>query len=238
VREHAAQRRSILARWGVDLGGLSQTICSGGEWSVSFTTPAVLGTAKSPAGWCLAGPLMDRRVGDVGTDRPLVYAALGTFTNRMKKPFEAIIAALAGLDVDALISTGGHLDPGDFAPLPANVAVQRFVDSREVLGRAAVHVTHGGGSSVHESLVAAVPMVCLPQGSDQWGWSGRMVACGVGVLSGPEPAAIRAAILRQLESEAAHAAAKSIAAQLLSYPGNALISETVESILTAEAVAR
>ena len=234
ILAHAAERRSVLARYGIDLGDSAETAVSTGEWTISYTTAAVLGVASRAADWCMAGPLMSRRRGVVKTGRPLVYAALGTASPGADAAFAVIIEALGELDVDALLSTGGMCTPEALGPLPANVSAHRFVDSCEILARAAVHVTHGGGSSVHESLVAGVPMVCLPLGSDQRDWARRVVACGAGEIAEYQPRLIRQAIGRLLVSDDARQKTRELAEQLLSHPGPALVGGLIDSILAGE----
>ena len=231
--EHAAERRSILGRWGIDLGDVVETAASTGEWTVGYTTAAVLGPATPPADWCLAGPLMRRRTRGVQAGRPLVYAALGT-SSVDATAFAVIIEALGELEVDALLSTGGRFAPEALGPLPANVVARSFVDSRAILDRAAVHITHGGCSSVHEALVAGVPMVCIPFGSDQLDWARRVVACGVGEIVDCRPGPIREAINRLLASETVRHTTQTMAEQLLSHPGPALVGNLVDTILTNE----
>ncbi len=232
--EHAAERRSILGRWGIDLGDFVETAASTGEWTVGYTTAAVLGPATPPADWCLAGPLMRRRTRGVEAGRPFVYAALGTSSVGARAAFAVIIEALGELEVDALLSTGGRCAPEALGPLPANVIARSFVDSRAILDRAAVHITHGGCSSVHEALVAGVPMVCIPLGSDQWDWARRVVACGVGEIVDCRPGRIREAIVRLLASQTVRQTTQTMAEQLLSHPGPALVGNLVDTILTNE----
>ncbi len=86
--------------------------------------------------------------------------------------------------VRLVISAGGRTLTGeDLGPLPENVTVHEFLESRAVLGGASVHITHGGCNSVHESLVAGVPMVCLPQAFDQIPLSARVAELRAGVVA-------------------------------------------------------
>ena len=87
-----------------------------------------------------------------------------------------MIAALAEEPVDVLVSagvpehaTGRRLvSANTLGELPSNVAFRDFVPGREVLARASLHITHGGCNSVHETLLAGVPMVLIPQAYDQF----------------------------------------------------------------------
>jgi MGT family glycosyltransferase len=228
--EHAAVRNQLLARWGVDIGDIEATLRSPGGVRVGFSTAEVLGAAP-PAGWCLAGPLMEPVPRGPQDDPPLVYAALGTFMNRSRDAFAVIAGALGTLEVRAIISTGGSFTADELAPLPSNVTVHGYVDSRAVLAQAAVHVTHGGASSVHESLVAGVPMVCLPIGSDQHAWSARMLACGAGIGAEWRAAAVAAAVAAQLASPRARATTRALGEAVLAHPGRAQLAATVEAVL-------
>jgi MGT family glycosyltransferase len=232
-REHGALRASLLSSWGVDLGSPSDTLVSAGDWTIAYTTPDLIGAHPAPEGWCLAGPLMDPQPRGRGGERPFVYAALGTFFNRSPAPFRAIIEALGALEVEALVSTGGALAADELGSLPANVTVRRFVDSRATLARAAVHVSHGGGGSVHESLLAGVPLVCLPLGADQWLWSRRAAEHGAAEIGTYEPAWIAAAITRQLSSKSRRAA-QILGRRLAAHPGPALVLALTERILASE----
>jgi UDP:flavonoid glycosyltransferase YjiC (YdhE family) len=96
--------------------------------------------------------------------------------------------------------------------------VRGYVDTRAVLARARVHVTHAGGSSVHESLVAGVPMVCMPQGSDNDDWADRVEALGAGVVA-EDADAIRDAVARLLEDEGPRSRARELAEHFAGYGG-------------------
>jgi UDP:flavonoid glycosyltransferase YjiC (YdhE family) len=232
--EHAALRRQLLARWAIDLGDEAATLQSTGEWTISYTTGRLLGVTGAPAGWCLAGPLALPHPRTSGPGPPLVYAALGTSFNRSRLAFATIVEALAGLKVDAIVSTGGSFGADELRPLPPNVTVERWVDPQAVLARAAIHVTHGGGGSVHESLLAGVPMVCLPVGADQWAWAGRVVACGAGALSRYEPPELKAAIARVLHSPAMRISAETVGEELRGWPGASLVGAIVDAALRGE----
>jgi MGT family glycosyltransferase len=164
--------------------------------------------------------------------RPLVYMALGTVHNWRGDIFRAAIDALGGEDMRLLVSTGGRLDPEAFEPLPPNVTVVDYVDSRAVLANAALHVTHGGANSIHESLAAGVPMVCLPQGDDHHLWAERVRVLGAGVvLADAKPDGIRAAVFEVLADDAARRRADEVAQHLREFPGDRVVAATVSELL-------
>ena len=95
----------------------------------------------------------------------------------------------------------GQVSAADLEPLPANVVVRDFVPARDMLARADVHVTHGGINSVHECLLAGVPMVFIPQAYDQFPLAGRIDLLGAGQVTEEDPEAIRDAVRWLLADE-------------------------------------
>jgi MGT family glycosyltransferase len=233
-------RRSISRQWGVEIGGFYSVMRCGGPVTVSYTTAEILGEMAPRFGWWCLGPLMDTappRGANGG--RPLIYVAMGTFFNYSHDAFMCAIEALAGEPVDVVVSTGrGYVSPADLEPLPANVEVHEFVDSRSVLARAAVHVTHGGGSSVHESLLAGVPMVCLPQGSDQFMWAQRITELGAGEVVPTAAGAIRTAVRRLLEDDGPRRTAQALGERLATHDGNSGLATLIGELIGQEEGAR
>ncbi len=227
----------IARRWGVEIEDDLRTIHSSGRVMLGFTTQRVLGDHLLDPGWSLVGPLMSPPPPTDRPERPLVYVCLGTAYNARVEPFKAVIAALANEPVDVLISTGNgkFVTEAALAPLPANVTVRPYVDAREVLSRASVHITHGGCNSVHETLLAGVPMVFLPQAFDQFPLARAIATLGAGVVVEEEPFDVREAVRLLLESERAQASAGALAEHLLDYPGKALLAELIERVTASDA---
>jgi zeaxanthin glucosyltransferase len=114
------------------------------------------------------------------TDRPLVYASMGTIRNRVASVFHDIAAACASFPVQLVISLGGGLDPADFGDLPGRPIVVQYAPQLELLKRASVTITHAGLNTTLESLSNGVPMVALPVTDDQPGVAARIKRAGAG----------------------------------------------------------
>ena len=226
-------RDEVVRRWGVELGGFADVLVNAGDVTFAYTTPEVAGFEIADPSWRMVGPLMDggpAPAADPGGP-PLVYVGFGTFFSRRTSLFDAPLRALAGEDVRVLAATGGA-PVDELGPLPANVTAAEWVDSRAVLAGAAVHVTHGGAGSVHESLLAEVPMVCLPQGADHFHWAARIRELGVGeVVEAPDPAAIRGAVRRLLADPGPRRRLAEIAERLRAHPGARIVEQAVEELL-------
>lgn len=231
--ERLDENRLAIARaWGMDLGDWRAALTSSGETTVSYTTPEITGITAVPTGWCYAGPLLGPAPSTARpTRRPSVYVAFGTYFNATPVVFKVAIEALAHEPVDVLVSTGrSKVSAASLEPLPANVVVRDFVPAREVLARAQVHITHGGCSSMHESLLAGVPMVCIPLGSDQSSWAQRVHELGAGEVVEMRPAAIRAAVRRLVDDPGPSRRARVLGQNLRSYDGEMRIAELIEQV--------
>jgi MGT family glycosyltransferase len=226
-------RRLIEREWGIDVGGWEGGKASPGELTVNYTIEEIVGPSGAQTGWEFVGPLLEERPPQPRTDPPLVYVCLGTFWTFRRDVYRAAIDALADEPVTVVVSTGrGPVTPARLQPLPTNVTVFDFVDARDILSRAQVHITHGGIGSVHESLLAGVPMVCLPQGIDQFAWAQHAARLGVGERTEPTPEAIRAAVSRLLSDDKPRAAAQALGQKLARYDGAARLMKCVERTLT------
>lgn len=232
-----AARLAIARKWGVELGDWNYAMNSAGDANVSYTTAQISGLRELPEGWCYAGPLLEpgpSAVREAG--RPLAYVAFGTYYNSQAGVFKLAIAALADEPLEVIVSTGrSKVTAADLEPLPRNVQVYDFVESREVLARASVHVTHAGCSSVHESLLAGVPMVCIPLGSDQSSWARRVAHLGAGEVVEMWPSAVRDAVRWMLQDRTAAARAQELGERLLRYDGEARVASIVERELAGAA---
>jgi zeaxanthin glucosyltransferase len=127
-----------------------------------------------PANFYYTGPFVDESARPV-TDfpwshldgRPLIYASLGTRKNSQHSIFRMISEACHELDLQLVISLGGHVGPEMLVDLPGQPLVVRYAPQLELLKRAEVIITHGGLNTVLETLMEGKPMIILPMVHDQ-----------------------------------------------------------------------
>lgn len=148
-------------------------------------------------------------------DEPLVLVALSSDFQDQEPLLRRIVAALGSLPVRAVVTTGQGVDPSSLGA-PPSVQVLRSAPHSEVLREAALVVTHGGHGTTIKTLAAGVPLLCLPQGRDQYDVAARVVHAGAGLRldqSAPREA-IAAAAQQLLTDDAFRRAARRLAERI------------------------
>jgi zeaxanthin glucosyltransferase len=140
-----------------------------------------------PAQFHYAGPFHDDEgrepilfPWDKLTDKPLIYASLGTLVNGLNDVYKHILEAVKPLDAQVVLSVGKNINPENLGPIPSNTIVVRSAPQIELLKRAALCITHAGLNTTLESLAHGVPMVAIPIGYDQPGTAARIAHHGTG----------------------------------------------------------
>jgi MGT family glycosyltransferase len=231
-----ASRGELGHRWGVDLTSPLGDFATLADVNLVYSTPEVIGDDEGvlDSSWRLVGPLMEADDGsttDEDRASPLVYVALGTVYGGQKALFRTVLEALDGLPVRVVVATFGALPPEALAPVPDNATVAARVDSRKLLRGASVHVSHGGASSVHESVLAGVPMVFVPQGSDNPAWATRMTELGAGKIVPESAPEIRAGVERLLDDSDARDATRRLGRRILAHDGASVAVRAIAEVL-------
>ncbi|MFC0542386.1 glycosyltransferase [Kutzneria chonburiensis] len=148
--------------------------------------------------------------------RPVVLVALSTVANARSNLIGAAVDAFAGMDLTAVVATGG----ADFvapAALPSNVHIEQFVPLAAIMPYVKVFVTNGGYGGVQMALKHGVPMVVAGVTEEKPDIAARVAWSGVGIrLSTDAPSAdvLRRAVMEVLAGPGYGAAAGRIAEDL------------------------
>jgi UDP:flavonoid glycosyltransferase YjiC (YdhE family) len=111
---------------------------------------------------------------------PLVYVSLGTvFNTGAGDLFGRLLAGLAAVPAEVLVTVGHAVDPADFGSQPTHIRVERYVAQADVLPRCGLVVSHGGSGSLMGALQHGLPSVLTPLGADQPHNSRRAADLGV-----------------------------------------------------------
>ncbi|MDY6898687.1 MAG: glycosyltransferase, partial [Cyanobacteriota bacterium] len=114
------------------------------------------------------------------TEKPLIYASMGTLQNRLVPVFYKIAEACEGLDAQLVISLGGSAKPESLPNLPGNPLVVEYAPQLKLLEKATLMITHAGMNTTMECLKHGVPMVAIPVANDQPGVAARIAWNGAG----------------------------------------------------------
>lgn len=197
-------RRRLQRRHGVKGVGPSAILLPPAERQVVYTTRAFQphGDTFDTERTIFAGPSLigDRReAGAHEADR--VYLSLGTLFQGDGSLLDFCVRALDGGPWRVTATRGGG---SVSTSAGARVEWLDFADQREQLRRASVFITHAGLGGVHESLLAGVPMLMLPQMSEQALVARRVTQLGAGIVLGPTEMTVEAmdGAVRRLTSDA------------------------------------
>lgn len=132
--------------------------------------------------YAFVGPSIRPAEGEISkTKDKLVYISMGTVNNDMLPLYKNAIAAFAQTDYQVILSVGNLVALEKFGDLPENISVYSSVDQIAVLQKADVFLSHCGMNSVNESLYFGVPLIMLPQTSEQGGVAERVSQLGAGI---------------------------------------------------------
>lgn len=132
-----------------------------------------------------------------GNRRWRVYATLGTVTTGRPEVFRDMLEAMDGGDWEVLVTVGPSGDVASLGPVPANVELEAYVPQAEVLRQCDAVVCHGGSGTVLASYAQGLPLVLVPQGTDQFGNAPFYAQSGGAIVLQPDhfgPGALRAAL--------------------------------------------
>ncbi|MCV2489154.1 hypothetical protein OF117_07235 [Geodermatophilus sp. YIM 151500] len=234
------------ARAGVGLGPLPSVWA---QWDraarVLVLTSAVFDLpAELPDGVRYVGPVLDdpawaEPVEPPAGDGPLVAVGLSSTWMRQEDVLRRIVAALASLDVRAVVTTGPAVDPAE-VPGSGRIAVVRSASHAQLFERADAVVTHAGHGTLVRALAAGVPAVCLPMGRDQRDNVVRAARHGavVGLPARASSGRIAAAVRQVLTDPAYRRGARALGARLRADAAGTALVDELEAVARRRVVPR
>ena len=202
--------------------------------TIVYTSPEFQPCAESFSGkYAFVGPsVRPAREQVTKTHEKLVYVSMGTVVNDRLALYRNCIAALAGENVQVILSVGDQVDIAALGPLPENVSVYSKVDQIAVLEQADAFLSHCGMNSASESLYYGVPLLCYPQTKEQGGVAARVTALGAGImLENPTQSAIKAAVKLLLSDTKIKANAEEIASSFHRCTGPIAAADKIEQVI-------
>jgi UDP:flavonoid glycosyltransferase YjiC (YdhE family) len=173
-----------------------------------------------------------RWLGDPGRSRPCVYVTFGTEVTQLA-PLRDVLAALASLNVDAVLTVGEAMNPALIEPRPTNVRIEHYIPQRFVLARSSLLVSHAGSGAMLGAASRGIPQLCLPIAADQFENADFVSAAGIGVTVEPhqiDPTTLRRAIERLVDDHAFTPRAHGVAQEIAAMPPPASHVATIEQL--------
>ena len=199
--------------------------------TVVYTSPLFQPCAETfPEHFAFVGPSIRPARSQVAkTGEKLVYISMGTVNSDMLPLYRACVQAVKGTLWQVILSVGDQVDREELGTLPDNVAVFSSVDQIAVLQKADVFLTHCGMNSASEGLYFGVPLVMLPQTSEQSGVAARAEQLGAGLrLRKTTPDAIRAALEKAMDDPSYRENAEKIGASFRASGGAKAAADCIE----------
>lgn len=142
----------------------------------------------------------------------LIYISMGTVNNDLVPLYRNVIQALAGTVYQVVLAVGEMVDLKQLGELPENITAAAYVDQMAVLEKADVFLSHCGMNSASESMYFGVPLLMLPQTTEQNGVASRVEELGAGIfLKDTSLSGIHAAVEQILQTPAYRINAEKIA---------------------------
>ena len=150
--------------------------------TIVYTSPEFQPCAETFSDkFAFVGPSIRPAVEKVEKTRDiLVYLSMGTVNNDMMPFYRRCISALADTPYQVIMSVGNLVSIEEFGNLPEHISIFSHVDQIAVMEQADVFVSHCGMNSASESLYFGVPLVMIPQTSEQKGVAERVYQLGAG----------------------------------------------------------
>jgi len=153
---------------------------------------------------------------------PTVYVTLGTFCNRFTHLFTTILAGLAEVPVNVIVTVGDDQDPVALGPQPDHVHVVRYLPTSLVLRHCRLVVSHGGSGTMLAALARGVPLLLVPQGHDHSRNAELCAGAGVGRSLCPgelTPGAVQREVAAMLDRSQYAEAARAVRDEIDAMPG-------------------
>jgi len=172
------------------------------------------------------------------SDKPLIYASLGTLQNRNWAVFEKIATACQDLDAQLVISLGNPKQDASQVKLPGSPLVVSYAPNQQIIQRSSLVITHAGLNTVIATLSSGVPMVAIPITNEQPGIAARIAYTGAGQvipLAKLTVAGLRKAVTEVLNNPTYREKARAMQRSIQQSGGVVKAANIIEQVTMAQA---
>ncbi|MGE1165820.1 macrolide family glycosyltransferase [Peribacillus simplex] len=173
-KENSTITERIQERFGVKVKHHFQFMMNTSDLNIIYTSREFQpGGEYMDDSYVFIGPSITKRVQthdfplEELKDQKVLYISMGTILQGFESFFQTCVEAFRNFEGKVIFSVGMATDLAKLQPLPENFIVRRYLPQLEVLNHTDVFITHGGMNSTSEALYYEVPLVVIPQTSDQ-----------------------------------------------------------------------
>jgi UDP:flavonoid glycosyltransferase YjiC (YdhE family) len=153
--------------------------------------------------------------------------------------FAPLLAGLADLDLDVIVTVSNLNDPAALGDPRANVHVERWLPLAPLLPRCDAVLCHAGTGTTLAALAAGLPLVLVPQGADQFDNARACERAGAARVLTPDQTtatAVHHAVAAVLDcGSTERTAALRLADEIAAMPSAADVAEDLESLTAIQA---
>jgi MGT family glycosyltransferase len=101
-------------------------------------------------------------------NKQLIFISMGTLFNNNLEFFDKCVDAFKNTNLEVFMSVGKNIKISELS-LPKNFTVWYYQDvpQLELLKESDIFITHGGMNSTHEALYNGIPLIIIPQQTEQ-----------------------------------------------------------------------
>lgn len=232
----AAPVNAVRRQYGLAAVGSLLEVLTHGDYTLYADTPELVPTERLPPHHAYLGPVLwapniplAGSLTDSTDTRPLVYVTLGSSGKLSVLP--AVLEALAGLGVRAVLATAGRAAAG---LVPDNVQVCQFAPGDQLARLASVVVSNGGSTTGYQALSEGTPVLGIASNFDQYLAMQAIERRGAGILVKARSVTgegVRSALLSILQTPDFVRRARSVAEEFTRYRAQELFPAFVERVL-------
>lgn len=187
---------------------------------------------------------LSQAIAGLRKDKPVVWIYTGRLRYAGRKPtqgdsevvLQASVEALAGEDVQVVLSTGHQDLPKKYAPLPPNFIFEPFVPGLSIAERSDLMIHHGGYGSCQTGLYVGIPQVIIPTAAERESNARRVAQQGAGEMVLPTSginkkvnvSELTLKVRKVLSTPSYKENAKRVSTKLKEYGGATLAAQLIE----------
>jgi UDP:flavonoid glycosyltransferase YjiC (YdhE family) len=163
-----------------------------------------------------------------------VYVTFGTLFNEADDALRTAVLAAADVADEVVVTLGGGRDPAMLGAVPDHVRVENFIPQAEVLPHCGAVVCHGGSGTILAALAHGLPVVCIPQGADQFANAANVERVGAGrtLATDASRATLADAIEHVLHAPGPRRAAADLAGEIAAMPDHTAVARGIEAFVS------